>query len=276
MLKMLENSTLNTAQREYRNKLLRMTTQTSKQKSDEAITAVIVQKDSLKDALPAEKANAVMTMKQQLLAGGVVGEPLERWFGILDKFAEGDKDPTEDYDPQRYASMLAAVDLNPRAISDAQIYSFVGLGKKGGISSRQASALVDLRKRNIDEVPSVNKEVHGRYQGILKGMYNAEFFGKGLEGSLKYAETANKLTLWTNANKDATTQDTEQFFAQLTAENEKNGWLKMFFTPPIVHIGRILTARRTLKKLANLKQQAQTISVENKSDEELLNTIMSK
>lgn len=276
MLNSLDEKTLSTEQLEYRNKLLRMTEQTSKAKSDKALTDVIIQKENLKDATPTEKANATAEMKQQLVSGGVKGDALEKWFGILDKWSGGDKDPTEEYNPQIYAATLAAVDLDPTAISDPQIYSLVGLGREGGITSQQASSLVDLRKRNIDEMPSMSKEVHGRYQRILKGMFDAELFGEGLEGATTYAETANTLTLWSNANKDATIQETEQFFAQLTAEHEKSSWLKMILTPPIIQIGRLVTIYRQRKKLEELKGQAQTQTVENKTDEELLNTILSE
>ena len=276
MLNSLDEKTLSTEQLEYRNKLLKMTEQTSKAKSDKALTDVIIQKENLTDATPTEKANATAEMKQQLVSGGVKGDALEKWFGILDKWSRGDKDPTEEYNPQIYAATLAAVDLDPTAISDTQIYSLVGLGKEGGITSQQASSLVDLRKRNVDEMPSMSKEVHGRYQRILKGMYDAELFGEGLEGATTYAETANILTLWSNANKDATIQETEQFFAQLTAEHEKKSWLKMLFTPPIIQVGRLVSAYRQRKKLEELKGQAQTQTVENKTDEELLSTIMSE
>lgn len=276
MLNSLDEKTLSTKQLEYRNKLLRMTEQTSKAKSDKALTEVIIQKENLKDATPTEKASAAVEMKQQLVSGGVSGDALEKWFGILDKWSGGDKDPTEEYNPQIYAGVLATVDLEPTTISDAQIYSLVGLGREGGITSQQAKSLVDLRKRNVDEMPSMSSEVHGRYQRILKGMYDAELFGEGLEGATTYAETANILTLWSNVNKDATIQETEQFFEQLTAENEKKSWLKMILTPPIIQVGRLVTAYRQRKKLEELKGQAQTQTVENKTDEELLNTIMSK
>ncbi len=277
-LNSLDEKTLSTEQLEYRNKLLRMTEQTSKAKSDEALTDVIIQKENLKDAAPTEKANATAVMKQQLVDGGVKGDALEKWFGILDKWSGGDKDPTEEYDPQTYAGVLAAVDLDPTAISDAQIYNFVGLGTEGGITSQQASSLVDLRKRNVDEIPSMSKEVHGRYQRILKGMFDAELFGEGLEGATAYAETANILTLWSNANKDATIQETEQFFAQLTAEHEKKSWLGLlkWIGPPQEILGQLFKRHSQRRDLEELKRQAQTQTVENKTDEELLNTIMSE
>jgi len=278
MLNSLDEKTLNTEQLEYRNKLLRMTEQTSKAKSDKALTDVIIQKENLKDATPTEKANATAQMKQQLVDGGVKGDALEKWFGILDKWSGGDKDPTEEYDPPRAAEIRERCMLEPEGITDSQIMSLVGLGKEGGITSQQAQSFVNLRRENIDQRPSLQKELHGRKQDILKGMYNAELFGKDEEAALKYNDMADRLTLYAHINKDFTKQEMDEFFEQLTAEHEKKwwlGWLK-WIQPPQEILGQTFRRYRQQRKLEGLKGQAQTQTVENRTDEELLKTMMSE
>ncbi len=274
---------LSPTQLEYRTKLSKLATKSMKQNSDVAISAVVIKKENLRDKTLVEREAAAAEMKQELVDGGVVGDDLNRWFGILDKWAEGDKDPTEEFDPQTYAGLSAVADLNPRSISEAQIYAFVGLGKEGGITTAQAKALVELRKRNIDEVGSLQGEIHRRYQTILKGMYDADMFGEGLEAATEYAETANKLTIWTNINKEATPEDTEKFFAQLTAEKKKQGWLMtglnyLTYLSPARIVGRGLEKRSEAKALLELSRKAKTEkdTVKTKTDEELLQAIMSK
>jgi hypothetical protein len=79
----------------------------------------------------------------------------------------------------------------------------------------------------VDDVGKVQNEFHRRYQDILKGMYNAETFGTGPEAATQYAETANRLTIFANTNKDATSQDYESYFANLTAETQRQHWFSI-------------------------------------------------
>jgi len=242
---------LSTEQKEYRRTMLKLATKISEENSDAAIASVVVQKDNLKNAPVLEKQQAAQQMKQSLLDGGVTGDQLNKWFGILDEWSGGDKDATELYDPKIYAGLQAACDLTPESITEGQIYSFVGQGADGGITIQQARSLAELRQNNIDNVGKVQNEFHRRYQDILKGMYNAELFGTGPEAATQYAELANRLTIYGNTNKDATAQDFEQFFADLTAENQKKSWWKAAgsWLPPFSYfkaLGVAAEGRQTL------------------------------
>ncbi len=264
-LNSLDEKTLSTEQLEYRNKLLRMTEQTSKAKSDKALTEVIIQKENLKDSTPTEKANATAEMKQQLVDGGVKGDSLERWFGILDKWSGGDKDPTEEYDPSRSAEIRERVMLEPEGITDSQIMSLVGFGKEGGITSLQAQSFVDVRRGNIDQRPSLQKELHGRKQDRLKSMFDAELFGKGREAESNYNDMADKLTLYANRNKDFTKKEMDDFFAQLTAKQENKWWLKLIerigrIGPPQDVLGQFLRSRQQ-EKLEKFTEQAKSAPI---------------
>ena len=55
--------------------------------------------------------------------------------------------------------------------------------------------------------------MHGRKQQIIKGMYEAKFFGNPaeVEASMKYNDRADKLTLYAQANKEFTKQELEGF-----------------------------------------------------------------
>jgi len=262
----LKKTDLTTEQLERANKMIEKAEKQNKAVSDAAITSVVIKKNNLKDASLEEKEKTAVELKQELVDGGVSGDALNKWFGILDDWAVARKDPTEEYAPQTYTALTSTVTLNPRSISEPKIFSFVGLGKEGGITTDQAKELVALRKTNIDKVGSMQMEIHKRYQDVLKEMYKAEIF----DGALEYAETANKLTVWTNANKEATPEQTEKFFEQLIEPTKKKSWLKMIFTPPVASLHRIVSTRRKLKKLRTI---ARTQTLQNKSDEELLLSI---
>ncbi len=236
LLNSLNVKKLDADQLRYRNKLLKATTQTSKEQTDATISEVVVQKNNLKDASTLEKTASAQQMKQSLIDGGVTGDALERWFGILDKWSGGETDPTEEYDPQIYTAVNAQVMLNPDKITDQQIYSLVGLGTEGGISIDQAQALVTLRRNNAKPGASTSKEMNQRYQTILKGWHSANLFeGDAVEAATKYTVMANKWTTWAGENPDATAKEGEAFFAELTDGVTKQAWynkfIKRFFTP---------------------------------------------
>lgn len=220
---------LSTEQKEYRRKMLKLADKINEEHADQAIAAVVVQKDKLKNASVLEKQQAAEQMKVYLVNSGVAGNKLNQWYGILDEWSGGDKDPTELYDPQWYAVLQEACDLRPNEISEGQIYSFVGNGKDQGITTEQAKSLVELRKRNLTETQMgrIQRELHTRYQRILKGMYDNDVFESGLEGANQYAELANKLTVFANTTPDATTRDYEEYFADLTAGTQKTQYLKL-------------------------------------------------
>ncbi len=220
---------LSPTQLEYRDKISKRAAKAMKQNSDAAISAVVIKKENLRDKPLTEREAAAAEMKQELVDGGVVGDDLNKWFGILDKWTEGDKDPTEEYDPPVAAAVRAQVTLNPEGIEDGQIWALVGLGKKGGISATQAQAFVKLRHENIDKKPSMQKELHGRKQDILKGMYNADLFGDAaeVESALKYNEMADKLTLYSHANKEFSAAEMDEFFAGLIGEQAETQYLEL-------------------------------------------------
>ena len=227
LLNSLDVKKLDTTQLKYRNKLLKATQQTSKEQTDTAISEMVLLKDKHRNATILEKQAIGIKMKEMAVAGGLVGDDRNRWFGIIDEWVGGGTDATEEYDPKMYAAVNAQVMLEPDALTDRQIYSLVGLGTEGGITTKQAETLTKLRKTNSEDVSSVNTEISRRYQTILKGMHNAELFGKGVEGAKKWAETANDFTIWANENKDATPAQAEEFFEQLTAEQTKRSWVEL-------------------------------------------------
>jgi hypothetical protein len=245
---------LSTEQKEYRRQMLKLATKISEENADAAIASVVVQKDNLKNAPVLEKQQAAQQMKQALIDGGVTGDQLSRWFDNLNEWSGGDKDATELYDPKIYAGLQATCDLSPESITEGQIYSFVGQGADGGITIQQARSLAELRQRNIDDVGKVQNEFHRRYQDILKGLYNAEIFGTGPEAATQYAETANRLTIFANTNKDATAQDYEKFFADLTAESEKRAWWKVAgsWLPPFSYFKALGVAAEGRETLAGV------------------------
>jgi hypothetical protein len=253
---------LTTEQKEYRNRMLKLASVTSKEKADETITSIVIQKDNLKDAPVLEKHQAAQQMKQSLVDGGVTGDKLNQWFGILDEWAGGDTDPTEQYDPQIYSGLQATVDLNPESITNAQIYSFVGQGTDGGVSIQQARSLVDRRKSNLDDTGKPQNEYAKRYQTILKGMYDGGSYGEGLEGARQYAETANRLTIFANTNKDATAQEFEQFFDNLTADTEKASWIKigLSWLPPFSYFKALRVAGTGREVMSNVDADIERIT----------------
>lgn len=283
----IEGINLSTEQKEYRNRLLKLAKNSSQETIDETISSVVIQKDNLRNASALEKSAAAQDMKQTLVNGGVSGDKLNQWFGILDEWAGGNEDPTEQYDPQTYAGLQAACDLSPKEISEGQIYSFVGNGKDGGITIQQAKSLAELRKRNLDEtrMGSIQKELHQRYQGILKGMYRADMFGTGPDAATNYAETANKLTVFANTNPNATTTDFEDYFARLTAEKKQDGWIlasgKWFGThitglSPIRLIGYLNEVRQvannvipTFERQREIRQRIQSESLQRMQQREV-------
>lgn len=235
---------MTTEQKEYRTKLLKTAKKMSQEAADATIAGVVVQKDNLRNATILEKQQAAQEMKQTLVSGGVTGDQLNRWFDSLDEWSGGDKDATEQYDPQIYAALQAQCDLEPERLTEGMIYSFVGQGQDGGISIQQARSLAELRQKNIDKIGKVQIEIHKRYQDILKAMHsNGDFEGFGdseQDASMKYAELANRLTIFANTNKDASAKDFEDFFYEITTPERKSSWLKR-----IIYIGKPIAGLRT-------------------------------
>lgn len=229
LLNQVDIRKLSIDQLKYRNKLLKATTQTSEEQTNGAIAEVVVQKDNLKGATVLEKTAAAQDMKQSLIDAGVTGNALERWFGILDKWAGGDTDATEEYDPKAYLRVSAQVMLNPDKITPTQIYALVGLGKEGGITTDQAQAFVKLLGTNLKKPGgSTPKEVYNRYQSILLKWYNtgAVYGGGIVEQADKFTAMADKLTTFYTENEDATVAEFDSFWEELTGDVTKTRWYK--------------------------------------------------
>jgi len=219
----LDDVDLSTEQKEYQARLLKVAKKVNRETVDKAISAAIIEVDNLRNKSVVEKQEAAQKIKQDLIDAGVEGDELQRYFAIINEWAGEDDDPTEQYDPQTYAGLQATCDMQPENITEGQIYSFVGQGKDGGITAKQARSLVELRQNNIDDIGKVQNEIHRRYQGILSRMWKDGM----IETATEYAETANKLTVFANTNKEATSADYEQFFSDLTKESQGKSWFKI-------------------------------------------------
>lgn len=259
----VEEIELSTEQKEYRNRMLNLAKKTTGEKSDAAITEVVIQMDNLREKTALEKEAAAQEMKQSLVDGGITGDKLNQYFNIINEWTGGEKDITEEYDPQVYTALQARIDLYPDSLTDAEIYQFVGLGREGGISTKQARALVDLRRRNVDDVGSLQNEVHRRYQDVLKGMYNAGFFGdkEDTEAAFKYADVANKLTVYANKNKDATPEEFERAMVAFSAPEKKRGWLKstLSWVPPFSVVKAVGVGKEWYDTKSNVRANVERI-----------------
>jgi hypothetical protein len=211
----LDQVKLSTVQKEYQQKLLGLAKKTSKENSDATIAEVVVQMDNLRGKPALEREAAAQEMKQTLINGGVTGDSLKQYFGMVNDWSQGDVDPTQRTDPAILAKVREKIQRFPETISEDQLYAMVG----NGISSKDALTLAKARENNIDKLPAMQREISGRRQDQLKALFNA-----GKLDIETYNDLANRLTVYTNQNKDFTPSEMDEFYTGLVNGETKGKW----------------------------------------------------
>ena len=150
----------------------------------------------------------------------------EHWLDKIDKrnkaILNGENDPLKETDFTKYAELSEKCNTAPETIADTEIYSYVGKGKKGGISTADAEKLVGIRKARLSKDKAddpLKTERANRYQGMLKSLKTAKVFsGDDIENEIVYGQKANLLDSYLVAHPDATDKEVEEYFGTLTKE----------------------------------------------------------
>ncbi len=121
----------------------------------------------------------------------------------LSEKSKNGKDPTEESDPQTYAGLSKIVYTDPESITPNEIYSYVGKGEDGGISTKQAETLINelqthKEKKEPDPWEAAAKAVNENFARDRK----EGLFGEGSEGDLEYARQLQDFSTWRKMNPD--------------------------------------------------------------------------
>lgn len=150
----------------------------------------------------------------------------------LSEKSKNGKDPTEESDPQTYAGLSKIVYTNPDSITPNEIYSYVGKGEIGGISTKQAEILVNelqthKAKKEPDPWEAAAKAVNDNFARDRK----EGLFGEGSEGDLEYARQLQDFSTWRKNNPD---KDPTDYYARIIESQSAgviNNWLGTVPTP---------------------------------------------
>ncbi len=148
----------------------------------------------------------------------------------IDAISSGKIDPVDEFDPKTYDALSIRIARNSKAVNGTDISGRVGLGKNGGITTKQSEELTRLKKF-YDGADVLGNSLHRTYTSAITGLKTAKRFSRNKTENIQFAAQARSvLDSWAVQNPDATEDDYQAFFDRLIDNSRMNTWGRGWFT----------------------------------------------
>ncbi len=175
------------------------------------------------DTLEAINSSTILSVKDKEEQRAKINKRIEA-------ISTGKIDPVDQFDPKAYDSLSIRIARNSKAVNSTDISSRVGLGKQGGITTKQSEELTRLKKF-YDGADVLGNSLHRTYTSAITGLKTAKRFSRNKTENIKFAAQARSiLDSWAIQNPDATEDDYQAFFDRLIDNSRMNTWARGWFT----------------------------------------------
>lgn len=148
----------------------------------------------------------------------------------IDAISSGKIDPVNEFDPQAYDALSVRIARNSKAVNSTDISGRVGLGKRGGITTKQSEELTRLKKF-YDGADVLGNSLHRTYTSAITGLKTAKRFSRDKTENIQFAAQARSiLDSWAVQNPDAKEEEYQAFFDRLIDNSRMNTWTRGWFT----------------------------------------------
>lgn len=148
----------------------------------------------------------------------------------IDAISSGKIDPVTQFDPKTYDILSVRIARNSKAVNETDISGRVGLGERGGITTKQAEELTRLKKF-YDGADVLGNSLHRTYTSAITGLKTAKRFSRNKTENIQFAAQARSvLDSWAVKNPDAKEEDYQAFFDRLIDNSRMNTWARGWFT----------------------------------------------
>ena len=110
----------------------------------------------------------------------------------IDAISSGKIDPVDEFDPKTYDALSIRIARNSKAVNGTDISGRVGLGKNGGITTKQSEELTRLKKF-YDGADVLGNSLHRTYTSAITGLRTAKRFSRNKTENIQFAAQARKV-----------------------------------------------------------------------------------